>query len=100
MSRSDPFPNRWREVNAWDATDEVTQFNSDMCLGAAENWNLPESHVAIVRAYLNNGTITERAYKQPGHAHRWMLSLLKRGEDFTIMTYDTLQDTLPEDAFD
>jgi len=100
MAKQDPFPNRWREVYAWDATDEITQFNSEMCLGAADNWNLPESHVAIVRAYLNNGTIKERAYKLPGHAHRWMRALLKNKEDFTIMTYDTLQDTLPQDAFD
>ena len=98
--RYDPFPNRITEVNAWDATDELTQFNSEMCLGAAENWNLPESHVAIVRAYRNNGTIKERAYKLPGHAHRWMRALLENREDFTIMTYDSLQDTLPEDAFD
>tara|TARA_Y100000401_G_C8264441_1_gene195015 strand:+ start:179 stop:484 length:306 start_codon:yes stop_codon:yes gene_type:complete len=98
--RYDPFPNRITEVNAWDATDELTQFNSDMCLGAADNWNLPESHVAIIRAYLKNGTIRERAYKQPKSAHKFMISLLKNKEDFTIMTYDQLQDTLPEDAFD
>ena len=99
-TRHDPFPNRISEVNRWKATDQLTQFDSEMCLGAAENWNLPESHVAIVRAYRKNGTIMERAYKQTGHAHRWMRSLLDNREDFTIMTYDSLQDTLPEDAFD
>ena len=99
-TRYDPFPNRISEVNRWKATDQLTQFDSEMCLGAAENWNLPESHVAIVRAYRKNGTIMERAYKQPGHAHRWMRDLLRNREDFTIMTYDSLQDTLPEDAFD
>ena len=99
-TRHDPFPNRISEVNRWKATDQLTQFDSEMCLGAADNWNLPESHVAIVRGYLKNGTVRERAYKQFGHAHRYMLSLLKNKEDFTLMTYDELQDTLPEDAFD
>ena len=99
-TRYDPFPNRISEVNRWKATDQLTQFDSEMCLGAADNWNSPESHVAIVRAYLKNGTIRERAYKHPTYAHKFMKSLLKNKEDFTLMTYDSLQDTLPEDAFD
>ena len=99
-TRQDPFPNRISEVNRWKATDELTQFDSEMCLGAADNWNLPESHVAIVRGYLKNGTVKERAYKQFGSASKFMRSLLLNKEDFTLMTYDELQDTLPEDAFD
>ena len=99
-TRYDPFPNRIREVNAWDATDELTHYDSEMCLMASVNWELPESHVAIVRAYHKNGTIEERAYRHPGYAHRFMRKLLRNKSDFTLLTWDALQDTLPQDAFD
>ena len=100
MARIDPYPNRWREVNAWDATDELTDYNGEMCLMASENWVLPDSHVAIVRAYHKNGTIEERSYRHPGYAHRYMRSLLSNKSDFTLLTWNAIQDTLPEDAYD
>jgi len=97
--RYDPFPNRITEVSRWKATDELTPFDSEMCLEAAACWDLPPSHVAIIRAYMKDGTILERSYRSPGYAHRFIRSLLKSKIDFTILTENTIRDTLPQEEF-
>ena len=86
--RRDSFDNRIDEVTRWDATDEVTPFSIDDGLHAAISWDLPPAYACIIRSEdPNTGKITERAYRQPTAAKRYMANLfLKDHLDVTILT--------------
>ena len=48
MRKRDPFDNRIRELNKWQATDELTQVTFDMGHEAALTWDLPAAYVCVV----------------------------------------------------
>ena len=86
--RKDPFGNRIDEVSRWEATDEITPFSIEDGLGAAISWDLPPAYACIIRSEdPDTGKITERAYRQPTAARKYMANLfLKDHLDVTILT--------------
>ena len=96
MARPDPFKNRIRELNKWEATDELTQVTFDMGHEAALTWDLPAAYVCVVRAVKQDGTIQERAYRQANAAKRYMKGLLMNDDDYIVMTGNAVLDTQTE----
>ena len=95
--RKDPFGNRIKEIMGWKATNELTPFTIRDGFTAAHSWELPESHVCIVRANWGNDFIEERAYRSPSAANRYMRKCLERGADFTLLTDESIKDTIPHE---
>ena len=100
MTRRDPYGNRINELMEWDADDVVTPFTIRDGFSAASSWDLPEAYVAIVRARHRDGTVTERAYRSPSAARRFMLTCAANLSDFTLMTDEAIRDTDPHDYTD
>ena len=94
--RKDPFENRIRELNKWQATDELTQVTFDMGHEAALSWDLPAAYVCVVRAVKQDGTIQEKAYRQSNAAKRFMKGLLMNDDDYIVMTSNAVMDTQSE----
>ena len=94
MNKPDPFKNRIRELNKWQATDELTQVDFAMGHEAALTWDLPASYVCVVRAIKPNGKIEERSYRQGIAAKRYMKNLLMNDCDYVVMTSNAILDTL------
>ena len=94
MNKPDPFKNRIRELNKWQATDELTQVDFAMGHEAALTWDLPASYVCVVRAIKPNGKIEERSYRQGKAAKRYMKNLLMNDCDYVVMTSNAILDTL------
>ena len=68
MAKADPFKNRIRELNKWEATDELTQVTVDMGHDAALTWDL-------------------------NAAKRYMKGLLMNEDDYIVMTGNAVLDT-------
>ena len=100
MTRKDPYGNRIDELMEWDADDAVTPFTIRDGFSAASSWELPEAYVAIVRARHLDGTVTERAYRSPSAAKRFMLTCAANLSDFTLMTDEAIRDTVPPNNTD
>ena len=96
MARPDPFKNRIKELNKWQATDELTQVDFAMGHEAALTWDLPASYVCVVRAMKTDGKIEERAYRQANAAKRYMKNLLVDDHDYVVMTGNAILDTLSD----
>ena len=96
MAKADPFKNRIRELNKWEATDELTQVTFDMGHEAALTWDLPAAYVWVVRAVKQDGTIQEKAYRQANAAKRYMKGLLMNDDDYIVMTGNAVMDTQTE----
>lgn len=92
--RKDYFANRIDEVTAWDAEDVITPFSIKDGLQASISWDLPPAFCGIIRSYWQNGKIEERAYRSPSAANRYMVKCLENEADFTLLTDDTIRDTL------
>ena len=95
--RKDPFGNRIKEIMGWKASNELTPFTIKDGFTAAHSWELPESHVCIVRANWDNDLVEERAYRSPTAASRYMRKCLDMGADFTLMTDESIKDTIPHE---
>ena len=93
MAKADPFKNRIRELNKWEATDELPQVTFDMGHEAALTWDLPAAYVCVVRAVKQAGTKQERAYRQANAAKRYMKGLLMNEDDYIVMTGNAVLDT-------
>ena len=96
MAKSDPFKNRIRELNRWNATDELTEVTFDMGHEAALTWDLPASYVCVVRATKSDGKVEERSYRQAIAAKRYMKNLLVNDCDYVVMTSNAILDTLSD----
>ena len=96
MAKSDPFKNRIKELNKWQATDELTQVDFAMGHEAALTWDLPASYVCVVRATKSDGKVEERAYRQAIAAKRYMKNLLVNDCDYVVMTSNAILDTLSD----
>lgn len=92
--RKDYFANRIDEVTAWDAEDEITPFSIKDGLQASISWDLPPAFCGIIRSYWQNGKIEERAYRSPSAANRYMAKCLENDAAFTLLTDNTIRDTL------
>ena len=57
-------------------------------LGAAISWDLPPAYACIIRSeHPETGKITEKAYRQPSSARKYMANLwLNNHVDVTILT--------------
>ena len=86
--RRDSFDNRIDEVSRWKATDEITPFSIEDGLGAAISWDLPPAYACIIRSTdPDTGKITERSYRMPNAARKYLAKLwLKNHEDVVILT--------------
>ena len=96
MNKPDPFKNRIRELNKWQATDELTQVDFLMGHEAALTWDLPASYVCVVRAMKTDGKIEERANRQAKAAKTYMKNLLINDCDYVVMTGTAILDTLSD----
>ena len=96
MAKPDPFKNRIKELNKWQATNELTEVTFDMGHEAALTWDLPASYVCVVRAIKPNGKIEERSYRQGIAAKRYMKNLLVNDHDYVVMTGNAILDTLSD----
>ena len=94
MPKKDPYGNRVREIMKWKAPEEVTPFTIKDGFTAAHSWELPRAYCAIIRAVKLDGTIEERAYRDPHAANRFMAKCLEEESDFPLLTDDTIRDTV------
>ena len=94
----DPYANRLREIMKWEATNELTPFTIKDGFTAAHSWELPESYVCIVRANWGNDLVEERAYRRPQAANRFMRKCLETDANFTLLTDESIKDTIPHDT--
>jgi len=86
MSRKDPFPNDWEEVNNMDEDDFLTPPFHEL-LSDTMFWELPEPYCCIVRSY-NRSTckIKETAYRREGSANSLIRKLAEEGHEVTVLT--------------
>ncbi len=70
--RHDPFGNRIKEIMKWEATDGLTPFTIRDGFTAAHSWELPE-------------------------ANRYMRKCLEMGAEFTLLTDESIKDTVPHE---
>ena len=96
MAKPDPFKNRIKELNKWQATNELTEVTFDMGHEAALTWDLPASYVCVVRATKSDGKVEERSYRQAIAAKRYMKNLLVNDCDYVVMTSNAILDTLSD----
>ena len=95
--RQDPFGNRIDEILHWEATNELTPFTIKDGFMAAHSWELPEAFVCIIRANWGNDLVEERAYRRPQAANRFMRKCLETDANFTLLTDESIKDTIPHD---
>ena len=95
--RHDPFGNRIKEIMKWEATDGLTPFTIRDGFTAAHSWELPEAYICIVRANWGNDLVEERAYRSSSAANRYMRKCLEMGAEFTLLTDESIKDTVPHE---
>ena len=95
--KKDPYGNRITEIMKWEATNELTPFTIRDGFTAAHSWELPEAYVCIVRANWAIDVVEERAYRSPQAANRYMRKCLEMGAEFTLLTDESIKDTVPHE---
>lgn len=86
MSKKDPFPNDWEEINEMEDDDfERPQFVE--VLQDAMLWHLPEPYCCIVRVWNREANqFKELAYRREGVANQKIKEYVSSGYEVTVMT--------------